>query len=171
VFATCRSERVGPIPTLQAGGRRFDPVWLHFREPRKRGAFRLLGFAKDVLNNPNVLLQAVTDAQEIDSTTTLVVETGNQPIPGGGQSNTAFLAGVDPTDQAGNASANLVQATFWIESVAAQGISPAFMQLQYTQTVMLDFNNLRWPHVTVATLRQRSTGPVPVFPAPPSIQF
>jgi hypothetical protein len=101
----------------------------------------------------------------------LVVETGNQPIPGGGQSNTAFLAGVDPTDQAGNASANLVQATFWIESVAAQGISPAFMQLQYTQTAMLDFNDLRWPHVTVATLRQRSTGPVPVFPAPPSIQF
>jgi hypothetical protein len=26
------------------------------------------------------------------------------------------------------------------------------MQLQYVQTVLLDFNGLNWPHVSVATL-------------------
>jgi hypothetical protein len=29
---------------------------------------------------------------------------------------------------------------------------PTFLQLQYTQTVILIFNNVLWPHVTVATL-------------------
>jgi hypothetical protein len=27
-------------------------------------------------------------------------------------------------------------------------------QLQYAQTVLLNFNGLSWPHITVATLRQ-----------------
>lgn len=27
-------------------------------------------------------------------------------------------------------------------------------QLQYTQLVQLDFNGLRWPHITVATLHK-----------------
>jgi hypothetical protein len=31
---------------------------------------------------------------------------------------------------------------------------PAFLQLQYTQTVLLNFNGLSWPHVSVATLRK-----------------
>jgi hypothetical protein len=30
---------------------------------------------------------------------------------------------------------------------------PSFLQLQYTQTVILIFNEVLWPHVTVATLR------------------
>ena len=29
------------------------------------------------------------------------------------------------------------------------------LQLQYTQRVMLDFNGIHWPHVTVATLRKQ----------------
>ena len=28
-----------------------------------------------------------------------------------------------------------------------------FFQLQYTQRVLLNFNGLSWPHITVATLR------------------
>lgn len=31
---------------------------------------------------------------------------------------------------------------------------PTVLQLQYTQTVILNFNNVLWPHVSVATLRQ-----------------
>lgn len=27
-----------------------------------------------------------------------------------------------------------------------------FMQLQYTQTIMLDFLDINWPHIAVATL-------------------
>jgi hypothetical protein len=124
---------------------------------------------QELLDDPNSLLRTTLSGEEVTSTVALSVATNGQPLPGGGQSNTAFLAGMNPDDEAGNASANLVSATFWIESVAAQGDRPAFMQLQYTQTVMLDFATLRWPHVTVATLRQTTTGPFPAFPAPPRV--
>jgi hypothetical protein len=36
-----------------------------------------------------------------------------------------------------------------------------FTQLQYSQTVFLNFNGLRWPHVSVATLVPASSVPVP----------
>lgn len=29
-----------------------------------------------------------------------------------------------------------------------------FLQLQYTQTVLLNFADLSWPHVSIATLRK-----------------
>lgn len=29
---------------------------------------------------------------------------------------------------------------------------PTYLQLQYSQTVILVFNNVLWPHITVATL-------------------
>jgi hypothetical protein len=29
------------------------------------------------------------------------------------------------------------------------------MQLQYVQTVMLDFDNILWPHISVATLTKQ----------------
>jgi hypothetical protein len=65
-----------------------------------------------------------------------------------GTANTFFLTE--------NASANRVTATFWIEKVKKAHTSGHFFQLQYTQTVMLDFNGLRWPHVSVATLRKKT---------------
>jgi hypothetical protein len=69
------------------------------------------------------------------------------PITGGGTSNSAFLAG-----GAGgpNAVSVEVSATFWIETVKG---SPNFLQLQYSQSVLLNFNGLSWPHITVATLK------------------
>ena len=45
-----------------------------------------------------------------------------------------------------------LEATFWIETVAAHGDQPPFMQLQYTQTVILNFLDINWPHISVATL-------------------
>ena len=59
-----------------------------------------------------------------------------------------------------NASANHVTATFWVETVKGQH-GKHFLQLQYTQTVMLDFNGLRWPHVSVATLRKTTAASSP----------
>lgn len=44
-----------------------------------------------------------------------------------------------------------VNATFWLETIEG---NPAIQQLQYAQTVLLNFNGLSWPHITVATLRQ-----------------
>jgi len=57
-----------------------------------------------------------------------------------------------------NADAALFFATFWIETIRRP--SGHFLQLQYVQTVMLNFpvlgttTNLSWPHVSVATLRK-----------------
>jgi nucleoid-associated protein YgaU len=75
------------------------------------------------------------------------------PVFGGGLANTAFLQG--SPSEGPNAQAALVRATFWIETVpgpVADG--PDFHQLQYTQTVLLNFNGLSWPHITVATLQR-----------------
>ena len=82
----------------------------------------------------------------------LHVSTTNNPIKGGGgTANTAFLASShNPPD--GNARASRVDATFWIETIAGTDGAPDVHQLQYTQLVMLDFNGIHWPHVTVGTL-------------------
>jgi hypothetical protein len=44
-----------------------------------------------------------------------------------------------------------MNAIFWIETVErADGTQ--FLQLQYTQTVILNFLDIDWPHISVATL-------------------
>jgi hypothetical protein len=73
------------------------------------------------------------------------------PNSGGGVENIAFLLGAAPGN-APNADAAQMTATFWIEKVKLG--SRDFLQLQYTQTVLLNFNGLSWPHVSVATLRK-----------------
>jgi hypothetical protein len=73
-----------------------------------------------------------------------------------------------------NAFVHSATATFWIEWVEAdehnhgphpdydievlKGLNPfpdrsTYLQLQYTQTVILNFNQVLWPHVSVGTLR------------------
>ena len=44
-----------------------------------------------------------------------------------------------------------MDAIFWIEKVQ-QPDGTHFMQLQYTQTIILNFLNINWPHISVATL-------------------
>jgi hypothetical protein len=55
----------------------------------------------------------------------------------------------------GNAKCVEMTATFWIEQVKDPTGHPATLQLEYSQLVQLDFNDLRWPHVTVATLTKQ----------------
>jgi hypothetical protein len=103
-----------------------------------------------MVNNPNVVLSQALAGQNIISTTTLKVSTTplNPPTTGGGTSNIAFLQGAAGGP---NAQSAQVDATFWIETVKeANGTTK--LQLQYTQRVLLNFNGLSWPHVTVATL-------------------
>ena len=50
-----------------------------------------------------------------------------------------------------NANAASVDATFWLETLQGQS---APTQLQYAQKVLLNFNGLSWPHVSVATLQK-----------------
>ncbi len=106
-----------------------------------------------MVENPNSFLQSAIVGQSITSTTVLVISTKHEPVPGGGTANTAFLE--DATEPpGGNADAVEVDAIFWIETVAGGYGEPEKVQLQYTQLVQLDFNGLRWPHVSVATLQK-----------------
>ena len=108
----------------------------------------LTGVTQAMVNNPNSILQAAIAGQHITSTTTLHVTSTDTPVPGGGTANTAFLKG---GADGPNADAVSVDATFWLETLQGQS---APTQLQYAQTVLLNFNTLSWPHITVATLRK-----------------
>lgn len=110
----------------------------------------IAGVTQAMVDDPNSVLQTALAGQDVISTTNLILTTGPTPIIGGGTANTAFLQG----DAAGpNADAASMEAIFWIEQVR-QADGSIVQQLQYTQTVLLDFNGLSWPHVSVATLRQ-----------------
>ena len=98
--------------------------------------------------------EGAASAQTIKSRTFIQVSTTHAPIKGGGTANTAFLADAS-NPPGGNANAVEVDAMFWIETVAGDAGAPDTLQLQYTQLVQLDFNGLRWPHVTVATLHKQ----------------
>jgi hypothetical protein len=116
---------------------------------------QIVGITQAMVNNPNSVLQAAIAGQTILSTTTLQVSTQPaSPITGGGTANTAFLAGAAGGP---NAASAVVSSTFWIETVKG---TPNFLQLQYSQLVLLNFNGLSWPHVTVATMKKN----VPVIP-------
>jgi hypothetical protein len=110
----------------------------------------LAGITQAVVNNPNSVLVAGIEDKTISNTVVLSVTTSSTPIAGGGVANTAFLKGVPAGGP--NADAVLVTSTFWIETITAP--EPG-MQLQYTQTVLLNFNGLSWPHITVATLTKQ----------------
>jgi len=111
------------------------------------------------------VLRSAIASQHIHATTALHVSTADAPVPGGGTANTAFLKGAV---HGPNAVSARVTATFWLETI--QG-DPAPRQLQYSQLVLLNFNGLSWPHITVGTLHKNvSTTPTPqqVDPASPA---
>jgi hypothetical protein len=118
--------------------------------------FAAPGVNQGIVKNPNHVLQkALHDSLQgttMKRRTFLHVSSRHNVVKaGGGTANTAFLesSGSPP---GGNANATRVQATFWIETIAGAGGQPDKHQLQYTQLVMLDFNGIHWPHVTVGTL-------------------
>jgi hypothetical protein len=119
-------------------------------------AFRLMspGVTQDMVSSPNSLLRDALHGQTMKSRTFIQISTKHRPIQGGGTANTAFLADAS-NPPGGNANAVEVDAVFWIETIGGAPGVPDKLQLQYTQLVQLDFNGLRWPHVTVATLQKQ----------------
>jgi hypothetical protein len=102
------------------------------------------GIPEHAIINPNVVLTDAIAKQTIVETVVLSIST--QTAVGGiqgGIQNIPFVVK--------NANATRMNATFWIEKVHDPAAGE-FMQLQYTQTVMLDFLDIQWPHITVATL-------------------
>jgi hypothetical protein len=112
---------------------------------------QLSEIAQAMVDNPNSVLKDAIKNQTITQTVVLIISTTPAaPLVGGGTDNISFLTG---TAGGPNANAAEMSATFWIETVKEPNGS-TFLQLQYTQTVLLNFNGLSWPHVSVATLRK-----------------
>ena len=124
---------------------------------------QLAGITQSMVDDPNSVLRTAIQNTAILTTTTVTVSSNSTlPLTGGGVENSTFLQGAPQQGPNGtsNGQSVLVTATFWIETLAdgdpLRGI-PHTQQLQYTQTVVLNFNNLMWPHVTVGTLvKQRA---------------
>jgi hypothetical protein len=101
------------------------------------------GFKLDYVANPNqaltdVLNEQIANGQTISSMDVLVVSSAAANIV-----NIPFLVK--------NADAVQFNTTFWVE-IVDQKEGPPFLQLQYTQTVVLNFLGINWPHISVATL-------------------
>jgi hypothetical protein len=97
------------------------------------------GITQAMIDNPNTVLTEALKGLKVLHTEVLIVSS----TPSGGVQNIPFLVE--------NANAAFVSAIFWIETVENES-GVVFLQLQYTQTVLLDFRELSWPHVSVATL-------------------
>jgi hypothetical protein len=125
--------------------------------PSRTPLSRVAGLSDAQLANPNLFLSQAIAKQTISSTTVLRVTSdtsvaGSVPDTGGGTDDIAFLAGNGAPPAGGpNANSARVTSTFWIEQVQDE-YGKKFDQLQYTQRVLLNFNGLSWPHITVATL-------------------
>jgi hypothetical protein len=122
---------------------------------------RVAKLTAEQLKNPNLLLSDAIAGQKIVRTKVLQLssdapdQTVRPPRPdvGGGADNIAFLQGKgEPPTGGPNAVTQRVTTTFWIEEID-EGGGKTSLQLQYTQRVLLNFNTLSWPHVTIATLR------------------
>ena len=104
------------------------------------------GAQQSYVKNPNQALLDAIASQTITRTEVLDISTVTSAAPsfhGGGLLNIPFVAS--------NANVTQFKATFWIETVQ-QDDGTHFMQLQYTQTVILNFIGINWPHIAVATL-------------------
>ena len=119
-----------------------------FRTPAKG----LAGIDQAIVDNPNLVLKRLggQDHKEHGCARRLIgrEHSGLWRRP----RRHAFLQGAP--SEGPNAQAALVTATFWIETVQDQDGGPDIDQLQYTQRVLLNFNGLSRPHITVATLRR-----------------
>jgi hypothetical protein len=103
--------------------------------------------AKKTIKDPTEVLRAQIIGQTIVET--VVIQISTTALQGGGIVNIPFLTK--------NANVAQMDAIFWIEKVINPTKKPSdpnveYMQLQYVQRVILDFDNIHWPHFSVATL-------------------
>ncbi|HEV3113177.1 MAG TPA: heme-binding protein [Candidatus Binataceae bacterium] len=103
--------------------------------------------AAKTIKDPTEVLRAQIAGQNIVET--VVIQISTNALQGGGIVNIPFLVQ--------NANVAQMDAIFWIEKVTNPTKQPSdpnvqFMQLQYVQRVILDFDNIHWPHFSVATL-------------------
>jgi hypothetical protein len=155
-------ELADPTPFTIVDGKRVNDTSANYLALLKN-ATPPPGIPKEAIMDPNLILSNAIKGQNIISTVVILLDAN--PIDGvsnvpastnvGGITNIPFVNV--------NANASTISAIFWIETVKNEDGS-TFLQLQYTQTVILDFpvfgpppenpvTPLKWPHISVATLR------------------
>jgi hypothetical protein len=97
------------------------------------------GIPLGAIANPNLVLSEANKGLSFVKTVVLLI--ASEPV--GGIENIPFLTA--------NATAIKMSAIFWIETIELPG-GQTRLQLQYSQTVVLNFEKINWPHVSVATL-------------------
>lgn len=110
------------------------------------------GITQALVDNPNLLLtdanKAATD-QGFQIVEAVQISVSANDVTPAGQSALGAIGNIPFLGP--NAEVADVTATFWLERVTNPHGS-SFLQLQYSQVVLLNFNGLSWPHVTVGTL-------------------
>ncbi len=111
------------------------------------------GITPAMVINPNLFLSQAIAHQNIKETVVMIIATTPPAAgaPPGGPTGSGILNTPFVTT---NANAVRMNAIFWIEKVMGPD-GKIFMQLQYTQTVILNFKGVDWPHISVATLIKR----------------
>ena len=154
-------EVADPTPFTIVDGKRVNDTSANYLALLKN-ATPPPGIPQEAIMNPNLILSNAIKGQNIIKTVVILLDAN--PIDGvsnvpastavGGITNIPFVNV--------NANASTISAIFWIETVQKTDGS-TFLQLQYTQTVILDFpvfgappenpvTPIKWPHISVATL-------------------
>jgi hypothetical protein len=97
------------------------------------------GVTQAVIDDPNVVLRETLEGHTLTNITRLITSTASA----GGIDNIPFIVS--------NADAPTLESVFAIETVQGP-LGTEYLQLQYSQTALLNFRGLSYPHVTVGTL-------------------
>jgi hypothetical protein len=97
------------------------------------------GITQALIDDPNVMLRNALKGQTLTKITRLITSTA----AAGGIDNIPFIVK--------NADALSLESVFAIETVR-NAAGTDFLQLQYSQTALLNFRGMSFPHVTVGTL-------------------
>lgn len=126
------------------------------------------GISKENAIHPNNLLKEAIQDTNITNTATITlsgsVSENSPPLAPSNNINISPANPPAPTPDIANipflrhnAQVTNLTATFYVKSVSDEGKEP-FTQLQYTQNTILNFSNVDWPHVSVATLKPLQEG-------------
>ncbi len=97
------------------------------------------GITQAVIDDPNVVLREALEGHTLTHITRLITSTASA----GGIDNIPFIVS--------NADALSLESVFAIETVEGP-LGTEYLQLQYSQTALLNLRGLSFPHVTVGTL-------------------
>jgi hypothetical protein len=115
------------------------PAYDLSRESEFRTAPLPAGIAQEVIDDPNTLLRQALAGQDLRHITRLITSTD----AAGGIDNIPFIVS--------NADTLTLESAWAIETVRGPR-GHEYLQLQYSQTALLNFRGMSWPHVTVGTL-------------------